>query len=138
MRKFVEIRSLNIKPGQRGEFQRLYVEKALPLLKKWKMDVVAFGPSLHDENTFYVIRAFDSLEHRQKSEDDYYGSADWREGPREEMVSRIESYIDVVIEMEKKTVDALRKNREAIPRYLLKAWERDKQTHFKKQRWKKA
>ncbi len=109
MRKFVEIRSLNIKPGKRGEFQRLYVEKALPLLLKWKMDVVAFGPSLHDENTFYVIRAFESLEHRQKSEDEYYGSADWREGPREEMVALIESYIDAVIEMEGETIKALRK-----------------------------
>ncbi len=115
MKKFVEIRSLNIKPGSRDEFHRRYLEKALPLLKKWKMDVVAFGPSLHDENSFYVIRAFDSLEHRQKSEDDYYGSADWREGPREVMVELIENYIDVVIEMEKETVNALRREAQTSP-----------------------
>ena len=123
MKKLIEIRSLSIKPGSRSEFHRRYLEKTLPLLLKWKMDVVAFGPSLHDENTFYVIRAFDSLEHRQKSEDDYYGSADWREGPREEMVSLIESYIDIVLEMEEATVNALRKNVN-LHNSRLAAWEK--------------
>src|SRR5262249_6022100 len=110
MKKFVEVRSLNIKPGSRTEFHRLYLDKALPLLKEWKMDVVAFGPSPHDENSYYVIRSFNGLEHRQVSEDAYYGSSDWREGPREAMLALIESYIDVVIEMEEETVNALRNN----------------------------
>jgi hypothetical protein len=60
---------LNNTPGKGAEFQSLHLDKALPLLKKWKMDVVAFGPSPHAENSFYVIRSFDSLEHRQVSED---------------------------------------------------------------------
>jgi hypothetical protein len=109
MKKFVEIRSLSLKTGTRGEFHRRYFEKALPLLKKWKMDVVAFGPSLHDENSYYVIRAFESLEDRQTREDDYYGSSDWRLGPREEMLALIENYFDVVIEIEEQTVNALRR-----------------------------
>src|SRR5262245_11982866 len=106
MKKFVEVRSLNIKPGARTQFHRLFLDKALPLLKKWKMDVVAFGPSPHDENSFYVIRSFESLEQRQVSEDDYYGSSDWREGPREDMLALTESYIDSVIETEDETDDA--------------------------------
>jgi len=61
MNHFVEIRLLNIKSGRREEFHRLYIEKALPPLKRWKFDVVAYGPSLHDENTYYVIRRFESL-----------------------------------------------------------------------------
>src|SRR5262247_1169279 len=89
MKKFVEIRSLNLKTGTRGEFHRRYLEKALPLLNKWNMDVVAFGPSLHDENSYYVIRAFESLEDRQVRDDAYYGSTDWRLGPREEMLALI-------------------------------------------------
>jgi hypothetical protein len=31
--------------------------QALPLLKKWKFNVVAHGPSQHDENSYFVIRA---------------------------------------------------------------------------------
>ena len=109
-KKFVEIRSMNLKNGTREEFHRRFLEKALPLLKKWNMDVVAFGPSLHDENSYYVIRAFESLDDRQVREDAYYGSTDWRLGPREEMLALIENYFDVVTEMELETVNALRRN----------------------------
>ena len=41
MNRFIEIRSLNLKPGMREEFHRLYIEWALPLLKRWNFDVVA-------------------------------------------------------------------------------------------------
>jgi hypothetical protein len=108
MKKFVEIRSLNLKTGTREEFHRHFSEKALPLLKKWNLDVVAFGPSLHDENSYYVIRAFESLDDRQVREEAYYGSTDWRLGPREDMLALIENYFDVVIEMKQETVNALR------------------------------
>jgi hypothetical protein len=52
MNHMIEIRSLNLRPGSREEFDHLYVERALPLLKRWDFDVVAHGPSLHDENTY--------------------------------------------------------------------------------------
>lgn len=112
VKKIVEIRCLSLKPGTRGEFHRRFEERALPLLRQWQIDVVAFGPSLHDDDTYHVIRAFDSLEQRQAIEDAYYGSADWREGPRGEMLALIERYVDVVIDMDAAAVDALRKNRQ--------------------------
>jgi hypothetical protein len=40
MNCFIEIRTLNIRPGRREEFHRLYIEQALPLLKRWNFDVV--------------------------------------------------------------------------------------------------
>ena len=109
MNHFVEIRSLNIKPGTRQEFQRLYLEQALPLLKRWDFDVVAHGTSLHDENTYYVIRRFNSLAQREEMEDAYYASDDWRQGPREAMLALIENYIDIVLELDEVTVQGLRK-----------------------------
>ena len=110
MKKFVEIRSYNLKPGRRDEFHRLVLEKSLPMLKKWKVDLVAFGPSPHDENSYYLIRAYKSLTDRQASQDAFYGSDEWRKGPRESIVSLIESHSSIVIEMEEALVDALRKN----------------------------
>ena len=98
MSSIIEIRSLNLKPGSREEFHRLYVEKALPLLKRWDFDVVAHGPSLHDENTYYVIRRYDSLAQREQMEDAYYASDDWRQGPREAMLALIENYMDIMLE----------------------------------------
>lgn len=109
MKKIVEIRCLCLKPGTRAQFHRLYVERALVLLKRWKFDVVAFGPSLHDEDTYHVIRAFDSVGERQAMEDAYYDSADWRHGPREAILALIDRYADVVIEMDQAAVDSLRK-----------------------------
>lgn len=109
MKKTVEIRSYNLKPGTRDKFHRLVVEKSMPMLKCWKVNVVDFGPSLHDENSYYLIRAYQSLEDRQKSQDAFYGSDEWRQGPRDEIVGLIESYTTVVVEMEEATVNALRK-----------------------------
>ncbi len=91
MKHFIEIRSLNLKPGTREEFHRLYIEEALPLLKRWNFDVVAHGPSLHDENMYYVIRRFDSLAQRELMEDAYYASDEWRQGPRESILALIEN-----------------------------------------------
>jgi hypothetical protein len=109
MNHFIEIRTLTLKPGTRPEFQRLYIEEALPLLKRWNFDVVAHGPSLHDGTTYYVIRRYDSLAQRDEMEDTYYASDDWRKGPREAMLALIESYVDAVFELDEVTVDGLRK-----------------------------
>jgi len=109
MNLLVEFRSLIIKPGMREEFHRLYIEEALPRLKRWNFDVVAHSPSLHDENTYYVIRRFDSLTQREQMEDTYYASDDWRKGPREAMLALIESYTDIVLELDDVTVQGLRR-----------------------------
>ena len=71
--------------------------------------MVAHGPSLHDENSYYVIRRFDSLAQREQMEDTYYASDDWRLGPRERILALIESYTDIVLELDEVTVQWLRK-----------------------------
>jgi len=105
----IEIRSINLKPSTREEFHRLYIEEALPLLQRWNFDVVAHGPSLNDENSYYVIRRFDSLAQREQMEDAYYGSDDWRQGPREAILALMETYTDIVFELDEVIVQGLRK-----------------------------
>jgi hypothetical protein len=82
---------------------------ALPLLRQWKFDIVSFGPSPHDETTFYVIRSYDDLAVRQRREDAFYDSDDWKNGPREAILSLIESYVDVVLELDESTIVGLRR-----------------------------
>jgi len=108
MKKLLEIRAYNLKAGGRNEFHRLVLEESMPLLKKWKVDVVAFGPSPHDENSYYLLRAYKSLEDRESSQGSFYGSDEWRKGPREEILALIESDTSIVLEMEEAVVDALR------------------------------
>lgn len=107
--RFLEIRSYNLKPGVRDAFHRLVVEQSYPMLRRWGVDVVAFGPSLHDADSYYLMRAYDSLEHRRSSQDQFYGSAEWRQGPREAIVSLIETDTSVVLELDVRTIDALRR-----------------------------
>jgi len=109
MNHLVEIRSYTLKPGTREEFHRLVVEQSMPMLKRWNMDVVAYGPSLHDENSYYLIRRFDSLAHHKQSEDAFYGSDEWKQGPREAIIALIENYTEFVLELDEVTVQGLRK-----------------------------
>jgi hypothetical protein len=93
----IEIRTYKLKPGSGAAFHRTVVEESLPMLERWGVEVIAFGPSLDDDDLYYLVRAYPSLEERQRSQDALYGSDEWRHGPREAIVSRIESDISVVL-----------------------------------------
>jgi len=109
MKRYVEIRSYNLKPGRREEFHRMVLDRSMPLVRKWKVDVVDFGPSLHDEDSYYLIRAYGSLAERASSHEAFYASPEWRQGPREAILALIESDTSVVLELEETTVDLLRR-----------------------------
>lgn len=107
MNHFVEIRAYNLKDGTRDEFHRLFLQEAFPMLKRWNIDVVAYGPSLHDQSSYYLIRRYDSLAQREQSEEAFYGSAEWRQGPREAIIALIENYTEIVFELDESTVQGL-------------------------------
>jgi hypothetical protein len=104
----VEIRSYNLKPGARERFHQLFEKEALPLLRKWRVDVVAYGASPHDQTSYYLMRAYANLDALQKSEDAFYGSDEWRNGPREAILACIENYATIVIPANEHTVAGLR------------------------------
>ena len=98
--KVIEILTLDIKPARRDEFHKRYVTKSVPLLKKWNFNLVAYGPSLHDAKSYYVIRAFKSLEDRQLCEDAFYGSDDWKQGSRDAILELVDHFAYAVISAE--------------------------------------
>lgn len=106
--RVVEIRSYNLKPGTRDRFQDTFLKEALPMLKRWKVDVVAYGPSRHDTDSWFLMRAFDSVDQRQKDEDAFYGSEEWKQGPRERILADIVSYTTIVIPVDDTTLRGLR------------------------------
>ena len=93
----IEILTLNLRPGTRNEFHQLYLTESLPLQQKWKINVVAHGASLHNENSYYVVLHFKSLEDLQKAEDAFYSSEDWQKGPRTAILALIENLATIVI-----------------------------------------
>ena len=104
----VEIRSYNLKPGTRDRFRDLAIKEALPMLRRSKVDVVAHGPSLHDKDSYFLIRAFSSVEQRQKDEDAFYGSEEWIKGPRDRVLADIDSYTTIVVHLDDATLEGLR------------------------------
>jgi len=108
-RRTVEIRSYNLKPGARPAFHRLAAEVAVPMLRRWKIDVVAYGPSPQDETSYYLIRAYASPVDRERSEEVFYGSDEWRNGPRERVLALIETYTTIILDLAATTVEGLRR-----------------------------
>ena len=93
----MEIRSYRLKPGSGAAFHRLVVDESMPMLERWGVDVIAFGPSLDDADLYVLIRGYESVAELQRSQDAFYASDEWRSGPREAIVSLIESDISVVM-----------------------------------------
>ena len=108
MGKFVEIRSYALKPGTREEFHRIASQQAVPMLRRWEVDVVTHGPSPHDADSYYLLRAYSSPADRQHSQDAFYGSQEWKDGPRAAILALIENFTSIVLELNPATVDALR------------------------------
>jgi hypothetical protein len=93
----VELRSYTLKPGMRSSFHQLVLDYSLPMLQRWKIAVLGYGPSLQEDSSYYLVRAYGSLEERQRSEDAFYGSDEWKKGPRASIVSRIIDYTTVIV-----------------------------------------
>ena len=113
--RFVEIRSYTLKPGSRDRFHQLFRREALPMLQRWKVDVVGYGPSLHDSDSYYLMRAYSSVDERQRSEDALYGSDEWKKGLREAILAAIDSYTTIVIRVDEATLRGLRMTHQAHP-----------------------
>jgi len=54
------------------------------------------------------MRRYDSLAQREQSEESFYGSDEWRKGPREAVLACIENYSEFVLELDQVTVQGLR------------------------------
>lgn len=107
--RLVEIRTYRLRPGSGVEYDRLFRDAAAPMLAQHGIDVVAHGFSIGDRDGYVLIRAFDDLADRQRREDAFYGSVEWRTGPREAIVSRIEVYTDVVLELPDEVIEGIRR-----------------------------
>ncbi|MEX2029513.1 MAG: hypothetical protein WD906_00865 [Anaerolineales bacterium] len=109
MSPLIEIRSYKLLPGTSAEFDRLVAEQSVPMLRPRNVDGVAYGPSAGGEDMYYLIRADSSLEALEASEDDVYGSGEWRQGPWEAILERIDTYSSIVLEVSEAPVQGLRR-----------------------------
>jgi len=107
--KLIEVRTYRLKPDCAKRFVAA-VGEALPLVRASGMDVVAFGRSDHEQESFFLIRAYTSREQLVAQQDAFYGSAVWREGPRQALVDCLDTYLNTLLWLPDEAVDALRVN----------------------------
>jgi hypothetical protein len=107
--RLVEVRAYTLKPGTREAYHRIATDVAIPMLQRHGIDVVRFGPSIDDDpTTYYLIRSFASLDDMRRSEHEFYTSAEWRNGPRDQILGMIEHYTAITFEAEASVIDGLR------------------------------
>jgi len=110
MQRLVEIRSYKLQPGSGAAFHHLVVTQSMPLLREYGTEVVAFGPSVHNADAYILIRAYDDLDHRLSSQETFYSSEAWRNGPRQAIIELIESDWDIVMWLSRDAVDSIRES----------------------------
>lgn len=89
-------------------FHAVMREISIPLHRRHEIDVVSFGNSLHDPDCYYLIHAFDSAENMTAVLDAFYAGADWRNGPREDIIGSTETSIKTVMNLPPESVEGLR------------------------------
>lgn len=109
MTRVVETLIYTLKPGTGAAFDRIMRDVSVPLHRRAGMDVVAYANSLHDPDAYVLIRAYDDLHHLKVSQEAFYGSADWRTGPRAAIVAMISTSLKVVTEVPVDAVEAMRR-----------------------------
>ena len=115
MKRLVEVRSYKLKAGRGPRFHELVALRSVPLLLAAQTDVIAFGHSVHDPDAYYLIRAYESMSHLQSSQDAFYASAAWRQGPREAIIELIEADANAVMWLTPQAVEAMRQSHAVNP-----------------------
>jgi hypothetical protein len=108
MHRLIEIRSYKLLPGSADAFHDAVVSLAVPMLRRWHTEVVAFGPGSEAPDTYFLIRAYVDRADLTARQDAFYGSDEWRHGPREAIVSRIEHHVSIALWMSPASIEDLR------------------------------
>lgn len=108
MRRVVEIRSYKLRSSTGATFHALVSQQSVPLHRAAGIDVVAYGQSLHDPDAYYLIRSYENMEHLRSSQESFYASSAWRQGPREAIVDLIEFDANAVMWLAAEGVATLR------------------------------
>ncbi len=74
------------------------------------MDVVAYGASDHEEETYFLIRAYKNREALVAEQTHFYGSRQWKEGPRVALIDRIDTYLNTLIWTSPQAIEDIRIN----------------------------
>ena len=96
-RPVLDLRTYKLVPDSRPTFDRIFREGALPMLGRYEIDVIGYGPSLADDDHYDLARGFSSTAAREQRLGAFYGSSEWKEQYEDTVTELIETYHTVVI-----------------------------------------
>jgi len=103
----LELRIFKVKPGTRDEFDRISREGTIPLMRECGITVLSYGPSLLDENEWYLMRAFPDLDSRVELAGSLYARPEWNANFEEPVSAMIEDYHTALFPAPEQTVKLL-------------------------------
>jgi len=92
----VEVRSYRVKPGRRDEFIKFFETRSVPALQSHGMKVLGPLLDLENPNKFVWLRAFPSLEERDRMKTAFYEGDLWKKEMETIAMPMLESY-DVIL-----------------------------------------
>jgi hypothetical protein len=93
----LEMRLFKLHPGVRAEFDRISRDGTIPMMRRYGINVVDFGPMLNDEDGYFLLRAFASEEDRVEKSQAIYATAEWEENYDAPVTAMIADYRTAVI-----------------------------------------
>ncbi|MDX7989242.1 NIPSNAP family protein [Xenorhabdus sp. 12] len=106
--KIIEILQYELKEGTGKQFHQIMVDISVPLHRSQGIDVISFGNSLHHEDSYCLMRAFKDMNDLSTVLDKFYKSDEWINGPRTEIIEKINNSVKTVVEMPESVINALR------------------------------
>lgn len=82
-----------------------------PLHNEADLEILAFGNSLHQEDAYFLIRVFDSLDQMTVSLSRFYGSDSWKNGPRSNVLDSIKTSSKAVMLLNEAAINILKADR---------------------------
>jgi hypothetical protein len=103
----LEIRLFKLHPGTREEFDRISRDGTIPMMRRHGINVVAHGPSLNDEDGYFLLRAFPSEDQRITQSQAIYATDEWAANYEEPIMGMIADYHTSVLPLSRELVDGL-------------------------------
>jgi len=92
----VEVRSYRIRPGRRAEFIEFFETRAVPVLREYGMKVLGPLLDIENPNKFVWLRAFPSLDDRDRMKAAFYEGERWKKELEAIAMPMLDSY-DVIL-----------------------------------------
>jgi hypothetical protein len=105
----LEIRLFTVRPGTREEFHRISREGTVPLMRRLGMNVVTHGPSLNNDDGYYLLRAFRSEDERVTLSRSLYETEEWETTYDAPVTAMIADYRTSVITTTPQAVELLKR-----------------------------